>query len=71
MEGKTLFVKANTGPSGHGMPSAAGQALALKRAVKLVLEGPAAPAADLTGDDQVDADAAVADSAEEEPATAG
>ncbi|MBK6939658.1 MAG: transketolase [Planctomycetes bacterium] len=29
MEGKTLFVKANTGPSGHGVPAAAGQALAL------------------------------------------
>ena len=32
MEGKTLFLKWNTGPSGHGMPAAAGQALALKRA---------------------------------------
>jgi transketolase len=32
MEGKTLFLKANTGPSGHGSPPAAGQALALKRA---------------------------------------
>ncbi len=32
MEGKTLFLKANTGPSGHGTPPAAGQALALKRA---------------------------------------
>ena len=32
MEGKTLFVKANTGPSGHGSPPAAGQAFALKRA---------------------------------------
>ncbi|MBD3336326.1 MAG: transketolase [Candidatus Eisenbacteria bacterium] len=32
MEGKTLFVKANTGPSGHGSPFAAGAALALKRA---------------------------------------
>jgi transketolase len=32
MEGKTLFVKANTGPSGHGSPPAAGIALALKRA---------------------------------------
>jgi transketolase len=32
MEGKTLFVKANTGPSGHGSPPSAGQALALKRA---------------------------------------
>jgi transketolase len=30
--GKTMFFKANTGPSGHGMPSAAGQALALKMA---------------------------------------
>jgi transketolase len=30
MAGKTLFFKANTGPSGHGMPFAAGQALALK-----------------------------------------
>ncbi|MBL8695718.1 MAG: transketolase [Planctomycetes bacterium] len=29
-EGKTMFVKANTGPSGHGSPNAAGQALALK-----------------------------------------
>lgn len=32
MEGKTLFLKFNTGPSGHGSPTAAGQALALKRA---------------------------------------
>ena len=32
MEGKTLFVKFNTGPSGHGMPASAGEALALKRA---------------------------------------
>jgi transketolase len=32
MEGRTLFVKSNTGPSGHGQPSAAGQALALKLA---------------------------------------
>ena len=32
MEGKTLFVKVNTGPSGHGSPPAAGQAFALKRA---------------------------------------
>ncbi len=32
MAGKTLFLKANTGPSGHGSPVAAGQALALKRA---------------------------------------
>ena len=32
MEGKTLFLKANTGPSGHGSPPAAGQAVALKRA---------------------------------------
>ena len=30
--GKTLFLKANTGPSGHGSPVAAGIALALKRA---------------------------------------
>ena len=30
MEGKTLFFKANTGPSGHGSPFAAGAALALK-----------------------------------------
>jgi len=30
MEGKTLFLKWNTGPSGHGMPPAAGQATALK-----------------------------------------
>jgi transketolase len=32
MEGKTLMLKWNTGPSGHGMPAAAGQALALKHA---------------------------------------
>jgi len=32
MAGKTLFFKFNTGPSGHGMPAAAGQALALKMA---------------------------------------
>jgi len=32
MAGKTLFFKFNTGPSGHGTPVAAGQALALKRA---------------------------------------
>jgi transketolase len=32
MEGKTLFVKANTGPTGHGGPPAAGMAMALKRA---------------------------------------
>jgi len=32
MEGKTLFFKANTGPSGHGSPFAAGEALALKYA---------------------------------------
>ncbi|MBC7235147.1 MAG: transketolase [Chloroflexi bacterium] len=32
MSGKTLFLKFNTGPSGHGSPAAAGQALALKRA---------------------------------------
>src|SRR5262245_4150302 len=31
-EGKTLFIKANTGPSGHGLPNAVGQAMALKRA---------------------------------------
>ena len=30
MEGKTLFFKFNTGPSGHGSPAAAGEALALK-----------------------------------------
>ena len=30
MEGKTLFLKFNTGPSGHGSPAAAGEALALK-----------------------------------------
>jgi len=46
MEGKTLFLKFNTGPSGHGSPAAAGAALALKRAgaggVKVVvLEGDA------------------------------
>jgi transketolase len=44
MAGKTLFLKFNTGPSGHGAPAAAGQALALKVAgatqVKVVvLEG--------------------------------
>jgi len=44
MEGKTLFLKFNTGPSGHGSPAAAGEALALKRAgaagVKVfILEG--------------------------------
>ncbi|MBM4015559.1 MAG: transketolase [Planctomycetes bacterium] len=32
MEGKTLFFKFNTGPSGHGSPAAAGEALALKHA---------------------------------------
>jgi len=32
MEGKTLFIKFNTGPSGHGMPPAAGEAAALKLA---------------------------------------
>jgi len=32
MEGKTLFIKFNTGPSGHGSPPAAGEAVALKRA---------------------------------------
>jgi transketolase len=32
MGGKTLFLKFNTGPSGHGGPAAAGMALALKRA---------------------------------------
>ncbi len=32
MEGKTLFLKSNTGPSGHGMPPAAGEAAALKLA---------------------------------------
>ena len=32
MEGKTLFLKFNTGPSGNGMPPAAGEALALKLA---------------------------------------
>jgi transketolase len=32
MEGKTLFYKFNTGPSGHGSPPAAGEALALKLA---------------------------------------
>ena len=30
MQGKTLFFKANTGPTGHGSPFAAGAALALK-----------------------------------------
>ncbi|MDZ7373344.1 MAG: transketolase [candidate division KSB1 bacterium] len=44
MAGKTLFLKFNTGPSGHGAPAAAGQALALRIAgvdqVKVVaLEG--------------------------------
>src|SRR5512137_597395 len=32
MAGKTLFLKFNTGPSGHGSPASAGIALALKRA---------------------------------------
>src|ERR1035437_7078934 len=32
MAGRALFLKANTGPSGHGMPFAAGEALALKLA---------------------------------------
>ena len=32
MEGKTLFFKFNTGPSGHGAPAALGEALALKHA---------------------------------------
>jgi transketolase len=32
MEGRTLFLKFNTGPSGHGMAPAAGEALALKLA---------------------------------------
>ncbi len=32
MEGNTLFFKFNTGPSGHGAPPAAGEALALKHA---------------------------------------
>lgn len=31
-EGKTLMLKFNTGPSGHGTPAAAGEAMALKRA---------------------------------------
>ncbi len=31
-EGKTLFVRFNTGPSGHGFPPSVGMALALKRA---------------------------------------
>jgi transketolase len=30
MSGKTLFLKWNTGPSGHGMPPAAGEAVGLK-----------------------------------------
>lgn len=32
MEGKTLFFKFNTGPSGHGAPAALGEAAALKHA---------------------------------------
>ncbi len=32
MGGKTLFLKFNTGPSGHGSPAAAGEAMALKLA---------------------------------------
>jgi transketolase len=32
MEGKTLFFKFNTGPSGHGSPAAAGEAVALRLA---------------------------------------
>lgn len=44
MQGRTLFLKANTGPSGHGSPAAAGAALALKRsgaagAKVFILEG--------------------------------
>ena len=35
MSGKTLFLKFNTGPSGHGGPAAAGEALALKRAAPM------------------------------------
>ena len=31
-EGKTMFFKFNTGPSGHGTPAAAGEAMALMRA---------------------------------------
>lgn len=31
-EGKTLFLKFNTGPSGHGIPAGVGEAMALKRA---------------------------------------
>ena len=31
MEGKTLFLKFNTGPSGHGSPAAAGEAFSLLR----------------------------------------
>ena len=31
-EGKSLFIKFNTGPSGHGAPAAVGEALALKHA---------------------------------------
>ena len=34
MEGKTLFFKFNTGPSGHGSPAAAGEALAFQIAKK-------------------------------------
>jgi len=46
-EGKTLFLKFNTGPSGHGITAAVGEAIALKRAgldkVKVVvIEGDAA-----------------------------
>jgi transketolase len=40
-EGKTLFLKFNTGPSGHGIPAGVGEAMALKRAgaegVKVIL----------------------------------
>ncbi len=32
MEGKTLFFKFNTGPSGHGAPAALGEAMALRHA---------------------------------------
>ena len=32
MEGKSLFLKFNTGPSGHGAPAALGEAMALKHA---------------------------------------
>jgi len=56
MAGKTLFLKWNTGPSGHGMPPTVGQAVALKIAgaeeVKVfAVESAPAPCAVAVGGD--------------------